>query len=108
MRDLKVTPQESDWGGGHHAYAWAEMAFPDNKSATTVLIRFGQGNIVHCQVFATYESKNGSALDVTYGWTEDGHKKQDTHRIAAGKAGDIWTVPTGQKVKDQWVRFIAE
>ncbi len=108
MKDLKVTPQESDWGGGHHVYAWAQMEFPDNKDARTVLVRFGQGNIRHCQVFATYQRKNTSAMEVTYGWTEDGQSKKDTHRMKAGLAKDTWTVPTGRNVQGQWVRFAAD
>jgi hypothetical protein len=108
LKDLTVSPEESDWGGGHHAYAWAQMAFPDNWKARDVLIRFGQGNVVHCQVFATYEVKNTSPMTVTYGWIEDGQPKTDTHRIKAGRASDTWTVPTGQTVQGQWVRFAAE
>ena len=38
---------------------------PDNKKAKDVLVRFGKGSILQCQVFATYEEKNTSALDVT-------------------------------------------
>jgi hypothetical protein len=108
LKDLKVSKEESDWGGGHHAYAWAQMEFPENKNAKAVLVRFGQGNIVHCQVFATYECRNTSPLEVTYGWREDGEPKKSAHRIKAGQAKDTWTVPTGSSVQAQWVRFAAE
>ncbi len=108
LKDLKLGPKESDWGGGHHAYVWAGMDFAENNDAKSVLIRFGQGNLVHAQVFATCESKTTSGVDVTHGWTEDGEAKQDTHRIAAGKNADVWTVPTGQKVKTTWVKFEAK
>jgi hypothetical protein len=109
VKDVMTGGQgDKQWDGGKAGYVWAQMNFPDNKKAKDVLIRFAKGNILHGQVFATYETSNTSRLTVTYGWTEDGRKKEDSHTIAAGKATDTWTVPTGEKVKTKWVRFEAE
>ncbi len=108
VKDVKLKEGQSEWGNGHHAYAWAEMAFPQDKDAKAVLVRFGKGNILHCQVFATYESKDDSPLRVTYGWTEDGKAKESSHTVASGKQADSWTVPTGKNVKTRWVRFEAK
>ena len=107
VKDVTLKEGDSEWGDGKHAYAWADMAFPDNKSKD-VLIRFGKGNLYHCQVFATYESKNSSPLVVTYGWQEGEKTHKDTHSVAIGKASDTWTIPTGQNIKAQWVRFSAQ
>jgi len=107
VKDVTLKEGDSEWGGGRHAYAWAEMAFPDNASRS-VLVRLGKGNLYHCQIFATYESPNTSSLEVTYGWLENGRKRQDTHRIPVGQTRDTWTIPTGQGVQGQWVRFAAE
>jgi hypothetical protein len=107
LKDLTLAEGESDWGGGRHAYAWAEMDFPQGDSKE-VQIRFGKGNILHCEVYATYEVPNDSGLEVTYGWLEGGQLKQDTHSIAAGKSRDTWTVPTGEGVQNKWVRFEAK
>ena len=108
LKDVNLKPEDSEWGGGHHAYAWAEMAFPDNKEAKSVLVKVGKGNISHAEVYATYEQPDNSALEVTYGWTENGQAKQDTHLVAAGKQSDTWTVPTGKDVKMKSVRFAAK
>ena len=105
--DLQVTGDGKLWEDGRAAYAWAQMDFPTSQ-AKGVLIRFGKGTILHCQVFATYQTRNTTALTVTYGWTENGRTRQDSHSIAAGKRSDTWTVNTGRKVKTQWVRFAAE
>ncbi len=110
-KDLRVPAEGKDgkvWEDGQAAYAWAEMEFPDNRRARDVLIRFGKGNILHAQVFATYETKNTSPLTVTYGWEENGQPRQDAHRVDAGKAQDAWTVPTGKGIKTKWVRFEAQ
>ena len=109
VKDVKTGGEgDKQWDNGSAGYIWAEMDFPGNKKAKDVLIRFGKGNILQAQVFATYEQKDTSAVDVTYGWTEDGKPRQDTHKIASGKVTDTWTVPTGEKVKTKWVRFAAE
>ncbi len=105
-KDLQVAGDGNLWEDGQAAYTWAEMDFPKNR-AKEVLIRFGQGSILHCQVFATYASKNTSAMEVTYGWQEGDAAQEDTHTIKKGKASDAWTVPTGQGVKTRWVRFRA-
>jgi hypothetical protein len=108
LKDVNLKPQDSGWGGGHHAYAWAEMDFSDNRSARNVLVRVGKGNICHSEIYATYQEPNTSALEVTYAWTEGEQARQDTHKIEAGKASDTWTVPTGRNVKTKWVRFAAK
>jgi hypothetical protein len=107
LKDLKVAGDGKLWDDGRSAYAWAEMDFPKNKSKD-VLIRFGQGNIAHCQVFATCETKNTSPLRITYGWQEGDEVREDSHRVKSGGMADTWTVPTGQAVKTKWVRFAAE
>jgi hypothetical protein len=108
MKEVTLTPEDSGWGGGRHAYAWAEMAFPDNKDARSVLVKVGKGNISHAEVYATYQQPATSALEVTYAWTEGDQEKTDTHKIAAGKIADTWTVPTGKGAKTKWVRFEAK
>jgi hypothetical protein len=106
-KDLQVTGEDKLWEDGRAAYAWAEMDVPAGE-AKAVLVRFGRGTILQCQVFATYETKSTSTLTVTYGWTENGQGKQDKHVVGAGKGSDTWTIPTGEKVKTKWVRFAAE
>jgi hypothetical protein len=108
LKDVNLKPEESGWGGGHHAYAWAEMAFPDNKDAKSVLVKVGKGNISHAEVYATYQQPDTSAVEVTYGWTEAGQTKTYTHKIEAGKVSDTWTIPTGQGIQTKWVRFAAK
>jgi len=105
--DLQVTGEGKLWEDGRAAYAWAEMDFPTSQ-AKGVLVRFGKGTILQCQVFATYQTESASALTVTYGWTENGQLKESSHSIAAGRQSDTWTVDTGQKVKTKWVRFAAQ
>jgi hypothetical protein len=108
VKDVKTGgPEDKEWDDGKAGYIWAEMDFPKGKGKD-VLVRFGKGNILHAQVFATYETKNASPLTVTYGWTEDDQPKENMHKIKAGQGSDTWTIPTGQKVKTKWVRFAAE
>ncbi len=107
VKDVTLKEGDSEWGDGHHAYAWAEKEFPKNKSKS-VLVRMGKGNLQHCQVYATYEAKDRSPLRVTYGWDEGDQAKEHSHTIKAGKASDAWTVPTGQGVKTKWVKFVAK
>ena len=107
LKDVTLTAEDSQWGGGHHAYAWADM-IGDVPSAKSVLARVGKGNISHAEIYATYQNRNTSALAVTFAWTEGEQLKQDTHTVTAGRVGDAWTVPTGQNVKTKWVRFAVE
>ncbi len=108
LKDVNLKPEDSQWGGGHHAYAWADMDFAENKDAKSVLVRVGKGNLSHAEAYATYQQPSTSALEVTYAWIEGGSLKQDAHAIAAGKTTDTWTVPTGKDVKTRWVRFAAK
>ena len=98
-----MTKDDSDWGGGRHAYVWAQKQF--DGASKEVLFRFGKGNIPTCEVYATYEAPNSSNLEITYGWLEGGQARQHVHTISAGKNTDTWTVPTGKKVVNKWVRF---
>lgn len=107
LKDVRLQEGESGWGGGHHAYAWAEMEFPDNKDARSVLVKVGKGNISHAEMYVTYQQPNTSALAVTYSWTEGDQPRQDTHVIPAGKQDDTWTIPTGKGVMMKSVRFTA-
>jgi hypothetical protein len=107
MRPVTLKEGDSEWGNGHHAYAWAEMPFPDNTSKD-LLVRFGKGTLYHCQVFAAYEAKNTSALNVTYSWQEGDKTREFSHKVKSGKPYDTWAVPTGQDVKTKWVRFEAK
>lgn len=107
VKDITLKKGDSEWNDGKHAYAWAEMAFPDNKDAKDVFVRFGKGNILHCQVFATYQGQDTSNLKVTYGWSENGRAKESSHKIKAGRQADSWTVPTGKDVQTKWVKFEA-
>ncbi|MFQ6048440.1 MAG: hypothetical protein ACE5K7_03660 [Phycisphaerae bacterium] len=106
LKDCSLQPGDSDWGGGHHAYAWANMDLPENTSHR-VLIRFGKGNILHCEVYATYERPNDSPLQITFTWQEAGQTRQHSHRIPAGKRADTWLVPTGKAVATRSVCFQA-
>ncbi len=107
MKPVTLAEKDSDWGGGRHAYPWGYVDLPDND-ANEVLIRFGKGNVLHAQVYATYQQPTDSALEVTYAWTEGGKLKQHTHKIDAPRQSDTWTVPTVQDVVSKWVRFSAE
>ncbi len=104
VKDVRTGGPGKQWEDGKAGYIWAQMDFASNKS-DEVLIRFGKGNILHAQVFAACETKNTSPLTVTYGWIEGDKAKEHTHQIAAGKAADTWTVPTGKGVHTKWVRF---
>jgi hypothetical protein len=84
------------------------MNFADNKDAKCVLVKVGKGNVVHAEIYATYQAPATSAMEVTYAWTQGGELKQDTHKIEAGKVSDTWTIPTGKDVKTKWVRFAAK
>ncbi len=107
LKDVTLQPEDSTWGGGHLGFGWAEMAFPDNRDARSVLVRVGKGNISHAEIYATYQQPNNSALEVTYSWSEAGQAKQDTHVVPAGKQSDTWTVHTGKNVTVRSVRFAA-
>jgi len=104
---LTLNEQESDWGGGRNAYIWANLDLPGNRSES-VLVRFGKGDILAAEVYATYETASASPLTVTYGWLEDGKPRNHSHFIPAGSTADNWNVPTGREVARQWVRFEAE
>jgi hypothetical protein len=106
-KDVTLTRDDSQWGGGHHAYMWAQIQASDPRSRG-VLFRVGKGNISHAEIYATYQKRNTSPVEVTFAWTEGDQLKQDTHAIKAGKSGDNWTVPTGQNVKTKWVRIAAK
>jgi hypothetical protein len=102
-----LSPEESGWGGGRNAYVWANVDLQQNRFPE-VLIRFGEGNILAGEVYATYETAPSSGLGVTYGWREDGNPREHLHFIAPETLKDSWTIPTGKDVSNQWVRFEAE
>jgi len=104
---LTLNGWESDWGGGRNAYVWANLDLPENSSES-LLVRFGEGNILAAEVYATYETASASSLIVTYGWLENGKPRNHRHTIPAGSTADDWNVATGQDITRQWVRFEAE
>ncbi len=108
LKNLTLEKGESGWGGGHHAYAWADMSFPANKTARSVLVKVGNGNISHAEAYATYAEPDNSPLDVTFTWTEGGKVKHAMHEIAAGKHKDTWIVPTGKNAETRSIRFEAK
>jgi hypothetical protein len=103
---VTLSSEESDWGEGRNAYVWANVDLLSNQSSTA-LIRFGKGTILASEVYATYQQAVTSPLVVTYGWTEAGIQKRHSHVIPADQLSDTWTVPTGQQISKQWVRFEA-
>jgi len=104
---LTLSEEESDWGGGTNAYVWANVDLPSNRSSEA-LLRFGKGEILANEVYGTYERTSQSHLRVTYGWHESDRAREHHHSIPPGTMNDTWTVPTGDDVSKQWVRFEAE
>ncbi|MBC8217711.1 MAG: hypothetical protein H8E73_04545 [Planctomycetes bacterium] len=105
--DLQVAGKGKLWEDGRAAYVSAEMDFPKSES-NSVLVRFGKGDILHGQVFATYQRACDSALTVTYGWQEGGKDRTHSHTVKPGLGSDTWTVPTDKGVKTKWVRFSSQ
>ena len=77
------------------------------SSVTSARVRFhndGGKNYLRAEVHLVYRTGSKDSTKVTFDWTDDSGKHQDSHVFAPGKPAP-WDVKTGKNVLTRWVEF---
>jgi hypothetical protein len=75
------------------------------KGVTSVRVRFrnsGGKNYARCEAHLVYGTAGGDRTKVAFAWQDDRGKHRAAHVFGKGAA---WKVPTGRKVRTDWVEF---
>jgi hypothetical protein len=79
----------------------------DLADATSVRVRFrndGGKSCLRAEAHLLYKSGEKDSTKVTFDWTDDGGKRQESHVFTAGKPAP-WTLKTGKSVTTRWVEY---
>ena len=79
----------------------------NDSSVTSARVRFkndGGKNYLRAEVHLVYRAGAKDATKVTYDWTDDAGKHQESHVFTAGKPAP-WELKTGKNVATRWVEF---
>lgn len=64
--------------------------------------------LIDAQLYGVYETDIPGKTNITYGWKENGELKTDSQTSAKKKTAKTWTIATGQKIRDEFVRISAD
>ncbi len=100
-------PSDNEYSSGW-MYGMADVASA-KASEALVRVHFYQGGytvgLVDAQFYGVNRAAAPQAAVITYGWKEGKAKKSHTEMISAGTATHKFTVPTGEKITDDFVRI---
>lgn len=103
-------PADNEYSSGW-MYGKADVSAAKTKSAL-VKVHVYQGGystgIHDVRAYGVYQTESPQAATVTYGWKEGEASKTHTAKIAAGATSQKFTVPTGDKIIDDFVRIEAQ
>lgn len=63
--------------------------------------------LLDLQLYGVCSEEKAGAVEVTYGWKENGELKTASQNLPAGTTEKKWTIPTGPKIRDEFVRISA-
>lgn len=64
--------------------------------------------LLDLRLYGVYETELPGAVNVTYGWKENGELKTHVQTIGKRTQDRTWTIATGQNIRDEFVRIVAE
>ncbi len=84
--------------------------FSENWSALVRVNLYAGGHqtgLLDAQLYGIANCERSGPLQITYGWKENGELKTAELTLPAGTAEKTWKVPTGEKIRDEFVRMTA-
>lgn len=105
---LADIPTDNEFSSGWLA-GKADVSNADVQSALVRLTLYAGGyqtGLIDAQLYGIYETPPPQGLNIQYGW-KDGEGRLQTYDVdvPAGTEQQRFTVPTGQKIKDEFVRL---
>ncbi|MEX0717615.1 MAG: hypothetical protein WD066_13565 [Planctomycetaceae bacterium] len=101
------TPTDNEYSNGW-AHGKVDVSAAQAKSAL-VRATFYQGGhqtgLIDAEVYGVYETPAPQGAKLTYAWKEGNQAKTHVEELPAGADEKTFTVPTGAKIVDQFVRI---
>jgi hypothetical protein len=100
-------PADNEFSSGW-AYGRASVADARVKSALVRMHFYGGGyrtGVIDARLYGSYRTPPPQSLEIEYGWREDGAVKTHVEHISANAPGQSFTVPTGLRISDDFVRL---
>ncbi|MEX0704904.1 MAG: hypothetical protein WD069_22585 [Planctomycetales bacterium] len=101
--------KDNDYSSGW-AYGRADASAANAKSALVRATFYQDGyqtGLFDAEVYGIHETPAPQAAKLTYAWKEGGQVKTHVEAIPAGAKEKTFTVPTGAKIVDEYVRIEA-
>jgi hypothetical protein len=102
-------PTDNEFSSGW-VYGVADVASANAREALVRVHLYGGGyptGLIDAEFYGVYKTPPPQALELTYGWSEDGHSKMHAEMIPAGAAEHRFHVPTGSEITDGFLRLAA-
>jgi hypothetical protein len=100
-------PADNEFSSGW-VFGTVDIAAAKRKDAL-VRVNFYQGGyqtgLIDVQIYGVHESPAAGATTATYGWREEDEAKTHVAKIPRGAPKHVFTVPTGEKIVDDFVRI---
>lgn len=97
-----------------HSNGWlagsADVAKASVKEAWVRVTLYAGGHktgLMDVQMYGIARTEEPGPINITYGWKEDGELKTAEQLLPAGTAEKTWQIPTGEKIRDEFVRMSA-
>jgi hypothetical protein len=100
-------PPDNEYSSGW-MYGTADVSQAESTRALVRVHLYAGGTqtgLINTQLYGIYKTGDPEPLAITYGWKERDHLKQHTARIPAGSNEQVFMVPTGEAVVDEFVRL---
>jgi hypothetical protein len=100
-------PADNEFSSGW-AYGQADVADAKVKSALVRLHFYGGGHrtgVIDARLYGVYRTPPPQALELEYGWREGDILRTHLERIPASTAEHTFTVPTGPRIVDEFLRL---
>ncbi len=97
-----------------HSSGWlagsADVSKANVKEALVRVTLYAGGHktgLIDAQLYGIHETERPGAVEVTYGWKENGELRTADQRLVAGVTEKTWQIDTGDKIRDEFVRMSA-
>lgn len=112
MAEAKI-PQDNEHSSGW-LYGSADVRTgnsPGTFSTAAVRATLDAGGhktgLIDARVYGIHETSRPGEVELTYGWKENGELKTAARKLAAKTTEDTWSIETGDKLRDEFVRISA-
>jgi hypothetical protein len=101
-------PTDNEYSSGW-VYGQAEVGSSSTEALVRVHLYAGgyPTGLIDAEFFGLHQTAAPQALELTYGWNENGQAKTHVEQIPAGAAEHRFHIPTGANLADEYIRLAA-